>query len=36
MGKLSSKLLKNENNVDISLYQIYLLKLHLEILKIKN
>ena len=28
MGKLTSNFCKNENNTDISLYQIYLLKLH--------
>ena len=33
MGKLSSKLDKNENNTDISLHQIYLSKLHENILK---
>ena len=33
MGKLSSKLRKKENNTDISLYQIYLLKLHENILE---
>ena len=33
MSKLSSKLCKNVNNTDISLYQIYLLKLHENILK---
>ena len=33
IGKLSSKFHKNENNIDISLYQIYLPKLHENILK---
>ena len=33
MGKLLSKLCKNENNTDISLYLIYLPKLHENILK---
>ncbi len=33
MSKLSSKLRKNENNTDISFYQIYLPKLHKNILK---
>ena len=33
IGKLSSKLHKNENNSDISLCQIYLLKLQENILK---
>ena len=33
IGKLSSKLHKNENNTDILLYQIYLPKLHKNILK---
>ena len=33
MAKLSSKLWKNENNTDISLYRIYLPKLHENILK---
>ena len=32
--KLSSKLRKNENNTDISLYQIYLSKLHERYLEI--
>ena len=33
MSKLLSKLHKNENNTDISFYQIYLLGLHENILK---
>ena len=33
IDKLLSKLSKNENNTDISLYQIYLGKLHENILK---
>ena len=33
MGKLSSKLCKNENYIDVPLYQIYLPKLHENILK---
>ena len=33
MIKLSSKLRRNENNTDISLYQIYLPKLYENILK---
>ena len=33
MGKPSSKLHKNENTTDITLYQIYLIKLHENILK---
>ena len=33
MVKLSSKLRKNENNIEISLYQIYLSKLNKNILK---
>ena len=33
MGQLSSQLGKNENNTDTTLYQIYLLKLHENILK---
>ena len=33
MGKLSSKLRKNENNTDISFYQIYLPKLYENIFK---
>ena len=33
MGKLSSKLHRNENNTDISFYQIYLPKLYESILK---
>ena len=33
MGKLSSKLRKNENNTEISCYQDYLPKLHENILK---
>ena len=33
MGKFSSKLGKNKNNADISLWQIYLPKLHKNTLK---
>ena len=33
MSELSSKLRKNENNIDMSLYQTYLAKLHENILK---
>ena len=33
MSKLSSKLCRNENNIEISFYQIYLPKLHENILK---
>ena len=33
MGKLLSKLCENENNTDTSLYQVYLPKLHENILK---
>ena len=33
MGKLTSKLRKHENNSDILLYQIYLPKFHVNILK---
>ena len=33
MGSLLSKLQKNDNNVDISLYQVYSPKLHKDILK---
>ena len=33
MGKLLSKLYKNEKNTDISFYQIYLPKLHKNIFK---
>ena len=33
MGKLSSKVRKNENNADVPLYLIHLLKLNKNILK---
>ena len=33
MGKLPSKLCKNENNTDILIYQLYLPKLHENIVK---
>ena len=33
MGQLSSELRKSENNIDISLYQIYFLKLYENFLK---
>ena len=36
MGELLSKLYKKENNIEISLYEIYLLKLHENILKYKR
>ena len=34
MDKLSSKICRNKNNTDISLYQIYFTKLHENILKL--